>query len=67
MSTRTMVHSTHDEVTFDDLKGLKAEGYIRDSTVDQRDGFGPEMQKKQSRILQRHMELILGKRGIPTS
>ena len=30
--------------TFQDLKGLRAEGYIRDSTLDQRDGFGPEIQ-----------------------
>ena len=28
-------------ITFDDLNGLRAEGYIRDSTLDQRDGYGP--------------------------
>ena len=28
-------------VTFEDLRGLRAEGYVRDSTLDQRDGFGP--------------------------
>ena len=32
-------------MTFEDLKGLRAEGYIRDSTLDQRDGFGPEIQR----------------------
>ena len=30
--------------TFEDLRGLRAEGYIRDSTLDQKDGFGPEIQ-----------------------
>ncbi len=33
--------SGHHQLTFEDLRGLRAEGYIRDSTLDQRDGFGP--------------------------
>ena len=33
-------------MTFEDLKGLRAEGYIRDSTLDQRDGFGPDIQRR---------------------
>ena len=33
------------ELTFEDLRGLRAEGYIRDSTLDQKDGFGPAIQK----------------------
>jgi DNA invertase Pin-like site-specific DNA recombinase len=47
-------------LTFEDLRGLRAEGYIRDSTLDQRDGFGPDIQ---SHNLQRFAEvygLILG-------
>ena len=32
-------------LTFEDLKGLRAEGYVRDSTLDQRDGFGPDIQR----------------------
>ena len=34
-----------DQWTFEDLRGLRAEGYIRDSTLDQRDGSGPEIQR----------------------
>jgi len=37
--------NTNDFRTFEDLKGLRAEGYIRDSTLDQRDGSGPEIQR----------------------
>ncbi len=33
-------------VTFEDLRGLRSEGYIRDSTLDQRDGYGPELQRR---------------------
>ena len=33
------------ELTFEDLRGLRAEGYIRDSTLDQKDGFGPTIQR----------------------
>ena len=40
MSTITTQRNTHHELTFADLKGLRAEGYIRDSTRDQKDGFG---------------------------
>ena len=31
--------------SFEDLRGLKAVGFIRDSTEDQRDGYGPDIQK----------------------
>ena len=34
------------ELTFEDLNGLRAAGYIRDSKLDQRDGFGPEIQRR---------------------
>ncbi len=30
---------------FDDLKGLRTAGYVRDSTLDQRNGFGPDIQR----------------------
>ena len=40
------LNNTRRQVTFADLKGFKAEGYIRDSTLDQRDGFGPELQRR---------------------
>ena len=32
-------------MTFEDLKGLEARGYVRDSKLDQRDGFGPDIQQ----------------------
>ena len=32
-------------LTFDDLIGLRAEGYVRDSKPDQRDGYGPDIQR----------------------
>ena len=32
--------------TFSDLKGLRAEGYVRDSTLDQKDGYGLDLQRK---------------------
>ncbi len=34
------------QMTFSDLKGLRAEAYIRDSTLDQKDGYGPDLQRK---------------------
>ena len=36
---------TRRQWTFEELRGLRAEGYIRDSTLDQRDGSGPEIQR----------------------
>lgn len=33
-------------ITFEDLKGLRARGYVRDSSLDQRDGFGPDIQRR---------------------
>jgi hypothetical protein len=48
-------------MTFEDLKGLRAEGYIRDSTLDQRDGFGPEIQRKNILRFAEKYGLELGK------
>ena len=31
-------------LTFEDFRGLRARGYVRDSSPDQRDGFGPDIQ-----------------------
>lgn len=31
--------------SFEDLKGLRAEGYVRESYKDQKDGYGPEVQR----------------------
>ena len=32
-------------LTFEDLMGLEARGHVRDSKLDQRDGFGPDIQQ----------------------
>ena len=37
-------HPNEPPMSFEDLIGLRARGYIRDSTLDQRDGFGPDIQ-----------------------
>ena len=47
-------------LTFEDLRGLRAEGYIRDSTLDQRDGFGPELQRRAIGTFARSYGLELG-------
>ena len=41
MARGTATQRANRITTFEDLGGLRAEGYVRDSTLDQRDGFGP--------------------------
>ena len=48
------------EITFEDLKGLRAEGYVRDSTLDQRDGFGPDIQRSNILRFAQSYDLVLG-------
>ena len=48
------------QITFEDLKGLRGEGYIRDSTLDQRNGFGPEIQRKNILRFSETYELSFG-------
>ena len=53
----------HREIrTFEDLRGLRAEAYVRDSRVDQRDGFGPEIQKHNEERFAEAYGLIMGDR-----
>ena len=52
--------SGHRALTFEDLKGLRAEGYIRDSTLDQRDGYGPAMQRQSVERFAEVYDLALG-------
>ncbi len=47
-------------LTFEDLKGLRAEAYIRDSSLDQRDGYGPEIQRQAIEIFARAYGCTLG-------
>ena len=53
MATMTILanRNGHHQLTVEDLQGLRAEGYIRDSTLDQKDGYGPEMQQRANRGL----------------
>ncbi len=61
MTTITIARNSK-QMTFDDLKGLRAECYIRDSTLDQRDGFGPDIQRHNEERFAESNELILGNR-----
>ncbi len=48
--------------SFEDLRGLRAVGYIRDSTLDQRDGYGPDIQKHNEERFALSYGLVLGDR-----
>ena len=49
----------HCQMTFEDLKGLRARKYIRDSTPDQQDGFGPDIQRRNEERFAETYHLIL--------
>ena len=59
MSDRTNRY-TAQPLTFEDLRGLRAEGYVRDSTLDQRDGFGPDIQRNNIIRFAESYGLVLG-------
>ncbi len=48
--------------SFEDLRGLRAEGYIRDSSLDQKDGFGPEIQHHNIERFSESYGIVLGNR-----
>ncbi|MCH7552522.1 MAG: recombinase family protein [Chloroflexi bacterium] len=50
------------QLTFEDLGGLRAEGYVRESTLDQRDGFGPEIQRNNILRFAKSYGLAMGTR-----
>jgi DNA invertase Pin-like site-specific DNA recombinase len=62
MATLTLVNNGSKQITFEDLKGMRAEGYIRDSTLDQRDGFGAEIQTRNIQGFAEKYDLFLGNR-----
>jgi site-specific DNA recombinase len=41
-----MVKNSKRIVSFEELRGLRGVCYVRDSTLDQRDGFGPDIQRR---------------------
>lgn len=62
MSRRELGRTIQGITSFEDLKGLRAEAYIRDSTLDQRDGFGPEIQRHNIERFSNSYGLELGRR-----
>ncbi len=60
METLILARNGHKQITFEDLKGLRAEGYVRDSTLDQRDGYGPDLQRRAIETFAQNYGLILG-------
>ena len=62
MATSTPVLNSPGQLTFEDLRGLRAEGYVRDSTLDQRDGFGPDIQRCNIGRFSESYGLVLGGR-----
>jgi DNA invertase Pin-like site-specific DNA recombinase len=57
---KTAVRYSNNITKFDDLRGLRAECYVRDSTLDQSDGYGPEMQRRAVQNFARSYDLSLG-------
>ena len=47
-------------LTFENLRFLRAEAALRDSTLDQRDGFGPDIQRRNIQRFADSYGLVLG-------
>ena len=62
MAPMNLMRNSREQLTFENLRGLRAEGYIRDSTLDQRDGFGPDIQSRNIRRFADSYGLVLGTR-----
>src|SRR4030042_3212806 len=62
MTMRMTTRGTSHPLTFENLKGFRAEGYVRDSTLDQRDGSGPDIQRHNIQRFAESYGLILGQR-----
>jgi DNA invertase Pin-like site-specific DNA recombinase len=60
MTVATAMRNRNRTITFEDLRGLRAECYVRDSTLDQKDGFGPDMQRRAMDNFARCYDLVLG-------
>lgn len=48
--------------TFEDLRGLRGVCYVRDSTEDQKNGFGPDIQRHNEECFAQNWGIILGDR-----
>ena len=58
----TLTNRSTRPLTFEHLTGLRAEAYVRDSTLDQRDGFGPDIQRRNIERFAESFGIILGDR-----
>ncbi len=58
----TLIRNRNRQITYEDLRGLRARGYIRDSTPDQRNGFGPDIQRHNEERFAQSYGLILDSR-----
>ena len=57
-----LIKNRNRQITFEDLRGLRAEGYVRDSDPDQKNGFGPDIQRHNEERFAQSYGLILGTR-----
>ncbi|MDP6131221.1 MAG: recombinase family protein [Dehalococcoidia bacterium] len=62
MAASFLNRSAPAQMTFEDLRGLRAEGYVRDSKLDQQDGYGPDIQRQNEIRFAESYGLILGDR-----
>jgi DNA invertase Pin-like site-specific DNA recombinase len=62
MGMKTLARKTNPMTTFENLRGLRGECYVRDSTLDQRDGFGPDIQRRNEERFAQTYGIILGGR-----
>ena len=62
MAIKTTLRNMNSVKTFEDLRGLRAEAYIRDSTKDQEDGYGPDIQQHNEERFAQSYGLVLGNR-----
>ncbi len=62
MAALNLIKRGNRQVTLEDLKGVRAEGYIRDSKKDQRDGAGPDIQRSHIQRFAETYQLALGSR-----
>ena len=46
MNMKSTTRNSNRIVSFEELRGLRGVCYVRDSTLDQRDGFGPDIQRR---------------------
>ncbi len=62
MTAMNLKRNDNRQLTFEDLSGRRAEGYVRDSTLDQRGGFGPEIQRHNIQRFAESYGLVTGTR-----